>query len=207
MMTLLFFGQLAYIYIYIYTRVYTYIIHDFMIYTLPGKSIWQINCLKQIYPLFYLLGHLKEKSLCYETPNTFTITNAFCLSVCARIHALSVFACACASLCVPIAPKSSGKMTMEWILSYHHSFTIFLWMKLKKLCIRLLLSVTYTYACGIRNTDDYSLFRYETFITLLALVFRHEERDTQFLLCWLFLHRPQSPPTQLDWPGPESNLK
>ena len=42
-------------------------------------------------------------------------------------------------------------------------------------------------------------------LTSWLLIFRHEERETQFLLCWLFLHRPQSTP-QLDWPGPESNL-
>ena len=43
------------------------------------------------------------------------------------------------------------------------------------------------YRCReIRNTDDSPLFRYETFINFLTLVFRHEERDTQFLLCWLY---------------------
>ena len=38
-------------------------------------------------------------------------------------------------------------------------------------------------------------------LTSWLLVFRHEERETQFLLCWLFLHRPQSTP-QLARPGP-----
>ena len=47
------------------------------------------------------------------------------------------------------------------------------------------------YICSeIRNTDDSPLFRYETFIYFLT--FRHEERKTQFLLCWLFLNRPKS---------------
>ena len=41
-----------------------------------------------------------------------------------------------------------------------------------------------------RNTDDFLFFRYETFINFFwLLVFRHEERKTQFLLCWLFLLR------------------
>ena len=31
-----------------------------------------------------------------------------------------------------------------------------------------------------------SCFRHETFITFLILGFWHEERETQFLLCWLF---------------------
>ena len=62
------------------------------------------------------------------------------------------------------------------------------------------------YRCsGIQNTDDSPLFRYEMFIYSWLLVFRYKERETQFLLCWLFLHPPQSTP-QLDWPGPESNL-
>ena len=39
-----------------------------------------------------------------------------------------------------------------------------------------------------------SLFRYETFINFLSLVFRHEGRETPFLLCWLFLHRIQPTP-------------
>ena len=33
-----------------------------------------------------------------------------------------------------------------------------------------------------RNTDDFLKFRYETFINFLRLGFRHEERETQFLL-------------------------
>ena len=54
--------------------------------------------------------------------------------------------------------------------------------------------------------------QYETLTTLYCsgtkrlftswvLVFRHGEWETQFLLCWLFLHRPSINP-QLDWPGP-----
>ena len=62
------------------------------------------------------------------------------------------------------------------------------------------------YRCReIQNTDDSPLFRNKMVIYFLTLVFRHKERETQFLLCWLFLHCPQSSP-QLDWPGPESNL-
>ena len=41
----------------------------------------------------------------------------------------------------------------------------------------------YTGAEEIRNTDDSTLFTYETFINFLTLVFRHEERETQFFLC------------------------
>ena len=29
----------------------------------------------------------------------------------------------------------------------------------------------------------------------MSLVFRHEERESQFLLCWPFLHRPQPTPS------------
>ena len=58
------------------------------------------------------------------------------------------------------------------------------------------------YRCReIRNTDDSPLFRYGTFINFLTLVFRHEERETQFLLYWLFLHRPQSPLTSWTVPA------
>ena len=35
---------------------------------------------------------------------------------------------------------------------------------------------------GIRNPDESPLFRYETFINFLTLVFRHEERDTIFTM-------------------------
>ena len=36
------------------------------------------------------------------------------------------------------------------------------------------------YRCReIRNTNDSPLFRYETFINFLGLVFRYEERETQ----------------------------
>ena len=50
-----------------------------------------------------------------------------------------------------------------------------------------------------------SLFRYDMFKFFWLLVFRHEERETQFLLCWLFLHRPSvNSPAKLA--GPESNL-
>ena len=59
------------------------------------------------------------------------------------------------------------------------------------------------YRCReIRNTDDSLLFRYETFINFLTLVFRHEERETQFLLCWLYYltqqtHRASRSPQDL----------
>ena len=64
------------------------------------------------------------------------------------------------------------------------------------------------YRCReIRNTDDSPLFKYETFIYFLTLLFRHEERETQFLQCWLFLHRPQStPPGGLARPRVKSPL-
>ena len=59
-----------------------------------------------------------------------------------------------------------------------------------------------------RNTDDFLLFRYEMFNFFWLLVFRHEERDTQFLLCWLFLHRPSvnssaelAGPISTNWPN------
>ena len=44
---------------------------------------------------------------------------------------------------------------------------------------------------GIPKHWRLSLFRYETFMTFLtfrflSLVFRHEERESQFLLCWPF---------------------
>ena len=39
------------------------------------------------------------------------------------------------------------------------------------------------YRCReMRNTDDSSLFRYETFINFLTLVFLHKERDTIFTM-------------------------
>ena len=67
------------------------------------------------------------------------------------------------------------------------------------------------YRCReIRNTGDSPLFRYETFINFLTLVFRQEERETQFLLCWLYYltqkTRCASRSPQLDRPGPESDL-
>ena len=67
------------------------------------------------------------------------------------------------------------------------------------------------YRCReIRNTDDFPWFRYETFINFLTLVFRHEERKTQFLLCWLYYLTQQtrcaSRSPLFDWPGPESDL-
>ena len=52
------------------------------------------------------------------------------------------------------------------------------------------------YRCReIQNTHHSPFFRYETFINFLSLVFRHEERETQFLLCWLFLHHPHPTPS------------
>ena len=55
---------------------------------------------------------------------------------------------------------------------------------------------------GKRNTDDSPLFRYETFITFLTLVFQHEERETHnfyYADCSYIAH---SQPPQLDWAGP-----
>ena len=40
----------------------------------------------------------------------------------------------------------------------------------------------------------------ERLLTSWLLIFRHEERETKFLLCWLFLHRP-SVNSQLDCPA------
>ena len=62
------------------------------------------------------------------------------------------------------------------------------------------------YRCReIWNTDDSPLFRYETFINFLTLVFRHKEREAQFLICWLYYLTQQmccaSRSRQLDWPG------
>ena len=61
----------------------------------------------------------------------------------------------------------------------------------------------------IRNTDDSSLFRYETFINFLTLVFRHEERETPFLLCWLYYadctiwpNKCAAHPVAPSWTGP-----
>ena len=43
--------------------------------------------------------------------------------------------------------------------------------------------VKYIYACRIRNTDDSSLFRYETFINFLTFSFlTRGERDTIFTM-------------------------
>ena len=43
------------------------------------------------------------------------------------------------------------------------------------------------YRCReIRNTENSPLFRYATFMNFLTLVFRHEERETHLLLCWLY---------------------
>ena len=60
-----------------------------------------------------------------------------------------------------------------------------------------------------RNLETQTTFlssgtkRLLTFFWLL--VFRHEERETQFLLCWLFLHRSSvNSPAELA--GPKSNL-
>ena len=39
---------------------------------------------------------------------------------------------------------------------------------------------------GIPKHWRLSLFRYETFIDFLSLVFRHDEWEIQFLLCWPF---------------------
>ena len=51
------------------------------------------------------------------------------------------------------------------------------------------------YWCNeIRNTDDSPLFMYETFINFLTIVFRHEERETHFLICWLYYLTQQTHP-------------
>ena len=51
-----------------------------------------------------------------------------------------------------------------------------------------------------------SLFRYEMFVNFFwLLVFRHEERETQFFLCWLFLNRP-SVDSLAELVVPKSNL-
>ena len=60
------------------------------------------------------------------------------------------------------------------------------------------------YTLGIQKYWQISWFRYETFITFLTFRFSTwGERDTQFLLCWLF-HLNQQPVTHLvdpNWPG------
>ena len=66
----------------------------------------------------------------------------------------------------------------------------------------------YTDAAEIRYTNVSLLFRYETFINFLTLVFRHEERETQSLKRWLYYLTQQTRcvAPQLDCSGPESDL-
>ena len=80
-------------------------------------------------------------------------------------------------------------------------------------CVCVCVCVCKIYWCReIRNTDDSPLFRYETFINFLNLVCRHEERETQFLLCWLYYLIQQtrcasgSPPAGLARPRVGSQL-
>ena len=57
----------------------------------------------------------------------------------------------------------------------------------------------YTSVGKYGNTDDSRCSGTKRLLSNWLLVFRHEERETQFLLCWLFLHRPQStapPPSE-----------
>ena len=65
-------------------------------------------------------------------------------------------------------------------------------------CIAMIQLYKYT-DTGKSETLTTLLFWYETFINFLTFSFSTRgERETPFLLCWLFLHRPQSPPPQLD---------
>ena len=59
-----------------------------------------------------------------------------------------------------------------------------------------------------RNTDDFLSFRYEMFINFFwLLVFWYKKRKTQFLLCWLFLHRLSvNPPAELSAQSQNLNL-
>ena len=57
---------------------------------------------------------------------------------------------------------------------------------------------------NMRNTDDSRSFRYKMFINFFwLLVFRHKERESQFLLCWLFHLTQQhaAHPVVPNWPG------
>ena len=60
---------------------------------------------------------------------------------------------------------------------------------------------------NLRNTDDFLLFRYETLINFFwLLVFRHEERETQFLLADCSYIVLQSTPSWLLGPESKSQL-
>ena len=50
------------------------------------------------------------------------------------------------------------------------------------------------------NTDDSRCSSTKRLFTSWLLDFRHEERETQFLLCRLFLHRPKPTPSWTDRP-------
>ena len=62
------------------------------------------------------------------------------------------------------------------------------------------------YRCKeIRNTDDSPLFRYETFINFLTLVFRHEERERHNLYyadCTIWPNKRAAHPVATSWTGP-----
>ena len=62
------------------------------------------------------------------------------------------------------------------------------------------------YRCReIRNADDSPLFRYETFINFLTLVFRHEERETHnfyYADCTIWPNKCPAHPVVLNWTGP-----
>ena len=62
------------------------------------------------------------------------------------------------------------------------------------------------YRCReIRNTDDYPLFRYETFINFLTLVLRHEERERHnfyYADCTIWPNKRTAHPVASSWTGP-----
>ena len=59
--------------------------------------------------------------------------------------------------------------------------------------------VKYSDAEKSRNSDNSHCSGTKRLFTWL-LIFRHEERERQFLLCWLFLHRPQPTPSWIARP-------
>ena len=74
-------------------------------------------------------------------------------------------------------------------------------------CLCVCVCMCTIYWCSeIRSTDDSPLFRYETFINFLTLVFRHEERGTHnFYYTDYYLTQQTSCASrspQLDWTGP-----
>ena len=65
--------------------------------------------------------------------------------------------------------------------------------------------VKYSYGEKSRNTDNSHCSGTKRWFTSWLLVFRQKGRETQFLLCWLFLHRPSVNP-HLDCPAQSQNL-